>query len=216
MITASLPSYGVDGVLETVGCVELANKPNIELGHRNPGRCNPEVFIGALDDDLLERRDGGEHVVHVAVDGLEFNVRHGRVGLRIEVDEERSQAFLRQTRSEVDRGGGFPDPALLIGDSDFHGDSGPRSPDIMPWRNGNYRGATNEVSISQMRQPSHLVITHIFGPHLLENRAQSFFGRRLTYDSTFEDRRVDQNVGLGPQRQGNRIGWSRVHLMGVC
>ncbi len=96
------PSHSVDGVLETVGCVELADKPNIELCHGNSGWCNPEVVVGARDDDLLEGRDGGEHIVHVAVDGFEFNVGHRRVGLWIEVDEEGAQTFLGETRSKVD------------------------------------------------------------------------------------------------------------------
>jgi hypothetical protein len=38
------------------------------------------------------------------------------------------QPFLREASREIDGGGGFSDPAFLIGDRDFHDLSEPRRP----------------------------------------------------------------------------------------
>ena len=56
--------------------IELANQPDIELRHGNSRGCYPEVVIGSLDYDFLERHDSGKYIVYVAVDVLEFNVGH--------------------------------------------------------------------------------------------------------------------------------------------
>src|SRR5580704_5415369 len=40
----------------------------------------------------------------------------GGIGLRVEVNEQGMDFFLRQRGGEIDRGGGFADATLLVGD----------------------------------------------------------------------------------------------------
>src|SRR5207245_9398849 len=69
-------------------------------------------------DDVGERRAGGEYVVHRARQRPDVEVADRRVGLRVEVDQQRAAAALGQGRAQVDGGGGLPHSTLLVGDGD--------------------------------------------------------------------------------------------------
>src|SRR5204862_5448185 len=69
-------------------------------------------------DDVGERRAVGEHVVHRARQAPHVEVADRRVGLRVEVDQQRAAAALGQGRRQVDGGGGLPHSTLLVGDGD--------------------------------------------------------------------------------------------------
>jgi len=84
---------------------------------------HPEVrLIGRRQDHVLEGdvlfRDG---VVDAPRHRGDVEVRHGAVGLGIEIDKERRLAAQRQRSGEIDRGRGLTHAAFLICDGNNHG-----------------------------------------------------------------------------------------------
>ena len=83
----------LEAVLEAVRRIELADQRDLELGHGDAGRRDPQVGIPVSTITSSEGA-AGQDVEHVAgICDVELDVRHGRVGLRIEVDEQGLQPF---------------------------------------------------------------------------------------------------------------------------
>ncbi len=60
-----------------------------------------------------------QHVVHRQLHRALVHPRaHGGVALRVQVDQQHALADVRQGSSQVDRGGGLADAALLVGDAE--------------------------------------------------------------------------------------------------
>ena len=62
----------------------------------------------------------GHDVVHRARDRASLEERHGAVGLRIEIDQQRRELLAGDRRGQVDRGRRLADATLLIGNRDDH------------------------------------------------------------------------------------------------
>ncbi len=72
-----------------------------------------------LDDGLLDRRFVQQHFAAVGLGHTLVHARgHGRVALRIEIDQQHSTLGGGQRGSKVHSGSGLADAALLVGDSD--------------------------------------------------------------------------------------------------
>jgi len=63
-----------------------------------------------------------QHVVHRELHLAFVDARtHGRVALRVQVDHQDALADASQSSGQIDRGGGFTDAALLVGDTKYFG-----------------------------------------------------------------------------------------------
>ena len=98
------------------GAAAPSSRPRDRASRRSSDRRSTPV--GA--DRLLGGRVAAEHVVEPDALGAVGADADGGVALRIDVDEQRVEAGLRDARGDVDRGGGLADPALLVGDG-VHG-----------------------------------------------------------------------------------------------
>ena len=121
--------------LLAVGRIE---QPDLGGGQIGIGR--QQVESGRGFGDALETVGDG-HVGQKQITGRMLDLMlvdpatHGRVALRIEIDQEHTAAHERQRSGQIDRRGGLADPALLVGDRDDvdHGrlsHSGVRSDDV--------------------------------------------------------------------------------------
>ena len=87
-----------------------------------------ELAIGAEDvvaavragpPRLGDRRAFEQDVVHARLEGALVDARaHGRVALRIEIDQQNAPAEVGQTGGEIDRGRRLADAALLVRDTE--------------------------------------------------------------------------------------------------
>ena len=108
-------------VLQPEWAVEIADQLRLELGERDARRSEPEVRNPRRDDCILELDLlGDQDVVHRSHDLPRVDVAHRRIGLRVEVDQQRLESLVCDGCSEIDRGGRFSDTAFLIGDRDDH------------------------------------------------------------------------------------------------
>ena len=110
--------HEVEAILQPEVRVDLADELRLELGQGDPRRRHVEVGDGRRRDHVAERRAVGEHVEHRFRKRAHVEVADRRIGLRIEIDEERTPAALREGRGQVDGGRGLAHSALLIGDGD--------------------------------------------------------------------------------------------------
>ncbi len=213
---------GLDGVLEPIGGVEFTGDVDLELGHGDPGRRHPKVFLGRRHDDIVKPRGRPQDVVHVAVDLVQIDVGHGRVGLRVEIDEQCFQTLLGQTSCEIDGSGGFAHTTFLIRNGDPHEVSGFRrscdsaGPTIGAPGLGCQRADSGELDLMEdevvdrllrkRRPPSHFVFAHVLRTHLFQKLANRLLDRGCIEDPVFEDHRIDQHIDLCPEGDGDGVG----------
>ena len=80
-----------------------------------------ECVVAVLDVEysLIQRRLTHDDVVAAALQGVLVNATsHGRIALRIQIDEQDAAVVHRQRRREVDAGGRLSNPTFLIGYGD--------------------------------------------------------------------------------------------------
>ena len=79
---------------------------------------NVEVFVAGGFDQVIDGRRFEKTLIDAVVFAGGQVERTGGIGLRVEVEDQHALAEFGETGTEVDRGGGFSDSALLVGDGD--------------------------------------------------------------------------------------------------
>ena len=113
-----LVSYRLEGVLELEVPVDLPHQLGLDLCEGDPRRRQVQVGDGRGENDVRQGQPLAEHLVHRSGERAHVEVRHRRVSLRIQVDEERAAPPHREGGREVNGGRRLPDAALLIRDGD--------------------------------------------------------------------------------------------------
>src|ERR1017187_3488872 len=101
--------------------VDFPEELRLDLRQRDPGRGDFEIRELRRHHDVEDRHVRiRQDLVHRLFHILAVHERHRGVALRIEVDEKRAEALLREGGGEVDRGRGFSHAAFLVCNGDDH------------------------------------------------------------------------------------------------
>jgi len=115
-----------------------------ETSEGKPRRGHKQVRIFGRPNDFGEFAAMiGEKIVSCKLHLIRGEESDGRVGLRIEIDEQGSLLFQGESSSEIDRSSGFPDAAFLIGNRQDAGQS--RAPHFQAATTGLYTAPTSRL-----------------------------------------------------------------------